>query len=280
MWTPADLADIPLADGSVALVWLGQAGFILRGGGVTMLLDPFIAAHPDRLRPPPFEPAQARGVDLVLCTHEHLDHLDSDALPGIAAASPEARFVVPRPIVDQVVRLGIAAERVLDAQPDAPLRLGAVTVHPVPACHGVDVADAYTFGQELSGGLYRYLGFVVEVGGARVYHAGDTIAYGGMVERLRALRPQVALLPINGRDAAREARNIVGNLDHREAANVADGIGAELLVPMHYDMFAYNLGFPAHLVDVVGREHPALSVLVPGLARPFVWSSAAAGTPG
>jgi L-ascorbate 6-phosphate lactonase len=277
MWTPGDLADIRLPDGSVALWWFGQAGFTLRAGAATVLLDPFISPYKGRLVPPPFLPRQAGGVDLVLCSHEHLDHLDTDGLPGIAAASPGARFVVPRPIVDQVVGLGVAAERVLGAQPGEPLQLGAVTVHPVPACHGINVADAYSFGQELSGGLYRYLGFVVDAGGVRVYHAGDTIAYEGMADRLRALRPQVALLPINGRDAAREADNIVGNMDHREAAHLAAAIGAELLVPMHHDLFAENLGYPAHLVDVVEREHPGLPVLVPGRQRPFVWSSVARG---
>ncbi len=51
----------------------------------------------------------------------------------------------------------------------------------------------------------------------RVYHAGDTIAYDDMVERLRALRVDVALLPINGRDHFREAQDVVGNLTPREA---------------------------------------------------------------
>src|SRR5207244_10642571 len=184
--------------------------------------------------------------------------------PGIAAASPDARFVVPRPIVNLVAGLGIREERVVGLQPGEPLEVDGVVVHAVPAGHGVEVADAYSFGQELSGGLYRYLGFVLDLGGVRVYHAGDTIGYEGMADRLRALHPEVALLPINGRDDFRErVAGMVGNMDHREAAALAAAIGVDLLVPMHHDMFAANLGYPAHLVDVIEREHPGLPVLVP-----------------
>ncbi len=270
--TPAELAGVELAPGQVGLWWLGQSGFALRSGGVTVLVDPFLSAAPGRLVPPPFEPEAAGGVVLVCCTHEHVDHLDLPSLPGLAKASPEARFVVPTPIVPMVTELGIPVDRVIGAQPDAPIRLDGVTVQPVPARHGVDVADAYTFGQELSGGLYRYLGFVFDFGGTRVYHAGDTIAYDGMVERLRDLAPHVALLPINGRDHFREAQNMVGNLDQREAAELAERVGVELLVPMHYDMFAANLGFPGHLVEYVERTQLGVPVLVPGRRVPFVYS--------
>jgi L-ascorbate metabolism protein UlaG (beta-lactamase superfamily) len=270
----AGLDELRLADGQVALWWLGQAGFALRAGGdpggATVLLDPFLSPKPERLVPPPFAPDQAVGVRAVLCSHEHWDHLDADSLAALAAASPDAAVVVPSPLVPMVAALGVAPERVVGAQPGEPIELDGVTVHPVPACHGVDMADAYTFGRELSGGLYRYLGFVVEAGGVRVYHAGDTITYDGMAGWLEPLAPDVALLPINGRDRQREAHNIVGNMDHRDAAALAAALGVELLVPMHHDMFAGNLGFPAHLVDVVGREYPELPVLVPGRAQPFV----------
>ena len=116
----------------------------------------------------------------------------------------------------------------------------------------------------------RFLGFVIDLGGVRIYHAGDTIHFDGMEETLAPLGIDVALLPINGRDAERERRGIVGNLDHREAAWLGSRIDAGLLVPMHYDLFARNLGFPGALVETVGREFPDVPVLVPARDRPFV----------
>ena len=130
--------------------------------------------------------------------------------------------------------------------------------------------DAYGFGDTLSDGLIRFVGFVVDLGGVRIYHAGDTIHFDGMEATLEPLGIDVALLPINGRDAEREGRGIVGNLDHREAAWLGSPIGAGVLIPMHYDLFARNLGFPGALVETVGREFPEVPVVIPARDRPFV----------
>jgi hypothetical protein len=46
---------------------------------------------------------------------------------------------------------------------------------------------------------------------------------------------------------------------------------------MHYDTFAQNLGFPAHLVDVVRHHHPSVAVLIPSRDRPVLYAKAASG---
>ncbi len=249
---------------TLCLFWLGEAGFALSGSGTTLLIDPFLIDEPDRLASPPCTATELAFADAVLATHEHRRHLDVAAWSAIAAQSDRPRFVVPAPLVGQVVGLGIPAERVLGAAPDGAVQLGAARVTPVPARHGVHASDAYNFGRELSGGLQRYLGYVVELSGVRVYHSGDTIGYDGQVERLRELRIDLALLPINGRDVAREARDFVGNLDAREAADLAAQIGADAIVPMHYELYADNPGDPAALVAYARERHPQLTVVVLG----------------
>jgi L-ascorbate 6-phosphate lactonase len=253
----------------VSVTWLGQAGFLMRGGGATVLVDAFLSNVGDRRVPPPLDPETLSDVDLVLCTHEHWDHLDGPAVAAIARASPQVQIVVPAPVTDQAVAAGVPAHRVFGALAHEPLAGLAVRVTPVPACHGVDVADAYNFGTDLSAGLVRYLGYVLEFPGVRVYHAGDTLWWPGQEDVLRDLGVDVALLPINGRDPAREAENIVGNMDHREAALLAAAAGVELLVPMHWDMFAGNRGFPDQLVATIERLHLDVPTLVPCVMRPF-----------
>jgi L-ascorbate metabolism protein UlaG (beta-lactamase superfamily) len=271
--TPLErLRQLAVPEGSVGLCWLGQAGFILRAGGATALVDPFLAPYEGRVYESGLAPAQAEGVDAVLCTHEHVDHFDADSAPAIAAASPGAVFVVPTPIVDMVTEAGISPDRVIGLQPAGTVELAGITVRAVPAMHGVTMEDAYGFGESLSGGLVRFLGYVVDAGGVRLYHAGDTIHYEGMEIALRDLAIDVAMLPINGRDPEREARGIVGNLSEREAAWLARQMGAGVVLPMHYDLFARNRGYPAHLVDSVERDHPGVSVLVPAREDPFVWT--------
>ena len=266
----ATLRTLPLARGQVALWWLGQAGFAARIGGLTVLLDPFLSPRPERLVPPAFAPEDAAGVDVVLCSHEHWDHLDAPALTTLARASPQAQFVVPAALADETAAsLGVARGRVVGARVDERMHFGGLVVHPLPARHGVDMGDAYSFGDG------RFLGYVLDDGAVRVYHAGDTLAYEGQAERLRALRVDVALLPINGRDHFRESvEGIVGNMDHREAARLAADAGVDLLIPMHYEMFAANRGFPAHLVDVARRDHPGLAVAILSHERVFVYTAA------
>jgi L-ascorbate metabolism protein UlaG (beta-lactamase superfamily) len=129
-----------------------------------------------------------------------------------------------------------------------------VTVHPVPALHGVHATDAYSHGLPADGDQVRYLGYVLETPDGRLYHAGDTLRWDGQAELLRRHRVDVALLPINGRDAEREAQDIVGNLDAAEALALARDAGIGTVVPMHYDLMQGNLGD----VEAFTRLAPAL----------------------
>jgi L-ascorbate 6-phosphate lactonase len=267
----------------VELWWLGQAGFRLRDpeGGATVFVDPFLTQSEDRAWQAPVGVEALSQADLILVSHEHIDHLDRPALQA-AAQQPQSRFtlVVPWPLAEDVsTDFGLPPERVIGAHPDEPIERPGVRIHPVPARHGVNVSDAYTFGQELphSHGRVRFLGYVVELGGVRVYHSGDCTPYVGQADRLKALHPHIALLPINGRDFFRELEhNIVGNMDFRDAARLASDMGVELLVPMHWELFAGNQGFPGDLVTYAAKAFPGLSVLVMGRGARFTFSPAAA----
>lgn len=251
----------------IELWWLGQSGFQLRdpGGGARVFCDPFLDRTEDRSWQAPIEAAQlAREADVVLVSHEHTDHFDR---PTLRAAAAESHFtlVVPVPLVDDAIALGCERSRVIGAMPDEVISLNGVDIHPVRARHGVNVSDSYNFGEDLSNGHVRYLGYVVELGGARVYHAGDCIPFAGQAKRLRELRPDVMCLPINGRDFYRETEhNIVGNFDFREAARLSADAGASVLVPMHWELFEHNRGFPRDLVAYVTERYPTLTVLVMG----------------
>ena len=272
--TAIDILNTQLPPGTIVLWWLGQAGFVLRSAHTIIYLDPFLSEHPARLIPPLFPAEEGAPADLVFCTHEHWDHFDPQTLRGLAKASPQARFVVPLPIVDQVTALGISPERVIGVQPGEELNLGEVKLYPIPAMHGLKAPPAiydFGFGGQGKPRLYRYLGYVIEMAGVRVYSAGDTIAFDGLVERLRQLEVDIALLPINGRSYFREQLDIVGNLDEREAADLAAAIGAKLLVPTHYEMFAANRGRPGVLVDYVRAYHPALACYIPAHGRRFTY---------
>jgi L-ascorbate metabolism protein UlaG (beta-lactamase superfamily) len=75
---------------------------------------------------------------------------------------------------------------------------------------------------------------------------------------LRQWKIDVALLPINGR---RPERRVAGNLWGREAANLANAIGASTVIPCHYDMFEFNTENPEEFeitCQALGQTHHTL----------------------
>ena len=231
------IADTRPPASGIGIFWIGQAGFILRGQRTTLAIDAYLSPRDTRRFDAPVAAAELGFVDAFLATHQHRDHLDLPQWPAFAAAAPRARFVVPAPIVDRAAA-AVGDGRVTGAAPDTVITIGDARITPIPACHGVDVADAYSFG--LTAGEYRHLGYVVDLDGVRLFHSGDTIRYDGMAERLRALDVEVALLPINGRSPEREAQELVGNLSAHEAADLAADAGIPAMVPMHHDTIAGN----------------------------------------
>jgi L-ascorbate metabolism protein UlaG (beta-lactamase superfamily) len=247
---------------SVALTWIGQAGFLLRTPATRLAVDPFLSDHPDRRFPSPVGVDDLAGTELVLATHEHLDHLDSPALVALLERDDRTRVVVPAPAVPVATEAGLPGDRLVAARPGQPIAAGDVIVHPVPALHGVHVTDAYTHGLPGDGDQVRYLGYVLETADGRLYHAGDTLRWPGQAELLADLGVEVALLPINGRDAAREARDIVGNLDAGEALALARDAAVPTVVPMHYDLMEGNLGDVEALARLAPSLHPRGRVAV------------------
>jgi len=91
----------------------------------------------------------------------------------------------------------------------------------------------------------------------RIYHAGDTLRYEGMLPKLRAFgQIDAALLPINGRDAARYRRRCIGNMTFQEAVDLAGELGIRTAIPGHWDMFADNPGDPKAFADYLEAKYP------------------------
>jgi L-ascorbate metabolism protein UlaG (beta-lactamase superfamily) len=248
----------------LVVTWLGQAGFRFDTAvGRTILVDPFFAEHEARLYPPPSLDELGGGCDWLLVTHEHLDHLDPYSLREIAARSGRLTVVAPQPLeplvreaVPDVAFVGVARGDELDL-PGA----GRLTV--VPAVHAVEPADGYSDDP-------RFVGYVLELGGTTLYHAGDTLATDSLLAALAPLTIDVALLPVNGRTHYRERERLAGNLDARDAVALATEIGAQILVPCHWDLFRGNTEFPGRVVDVAAEAEAPLHVLT--LRRGVRWA--------
>ena len=109
---------------------------------------------------------------------------------------------------------------------------------------------------------------MIEGNGLRIWHAGDTVRYEGMVPKIRALGPMdAALLPINGRDAGRYRSNCIGNMTFQEAADAAGEVRPGLTMPGHWDMFAHNSENPEKFADYLRKQQDLIVSRRPRLQR-------------
>ncbi|WP_370325534.1 MBL fold metallo-hydrolase [Euzebya sp.] len=240
--------------------WLGQAGFALRSpGSAPVLIDPYLsdslaakyagARWPHiRLRPAPVTPEALPEVAAVLCTHAHTDHMDPGTLTPLLAAQPAVPVVVPRAVRDQAIERGVPPERVIGlGAADSATPADELRVDAVPAAHETLVVD--------EAGDHLHLGYVIQLAGVRLYHSGDCCPYPGQAELLADLDIDVALLPVNGRDAERLESGVPGNFHFEEAVDLCRDAGIPWLVPHHFGMFDFNTADPATFdLDAAGRS--------------------------
>ena len=223
------------------LWWLGQSGFLLVYQGRSWLIDPYLSdsltkKYSDTDKPhirmtgQCIEPSLLNFVDVVSSSHNHTDHLDAETLVPLLDDAEDTSVLVPLANIDFVAeRLQVSSTRLTPINAGQTLSLKSFRVTAVPAAH-----DEL---QITPSGAFPYLGYVIHCGEIRLFHSGDTIPYPSMIDWLRPLKIDIAILPINGR---KPARRVAGNLWGDEAAELAHAIGAQLTIPCHYDMFTFN----------------------------------------
>jgi L-ascorbate 6-phosphate lactonase len=252
-----DHMDVP-QDG-VAIWQLGQESLVVKNSGKIIYFDPYLSSSPSRSFEPPLKPEQIYNADYVMITHDHSDHLDPFTLKEIAVYSPQAVFICPAPHIQRLLDINIALERIVPAKAGVVLDLiPGIRITPVACKHEQYITDTQ--------GNHYFLGYVIDFNGLIFYHAGDAIADQELEDALKPHQIEIACMPINGHDWRRLRRNIFGNMTFREAADLASEIGAEMVIPMHYDMFAGNTENPAYFVDYLYRYYPSMKfkMLTPG----------------
>lgn len=256
---------LPAPFGTALLFWMGQMGLLVKMGPTLLLIDYFATDTEGRQVPPPVPARELEGVDAILGTHDHLDHIDHAAWRIWAQTCPDARFIFPEFHRQAVLRDGIPQERCIGLNDARSCRIGEVTVSAIAAAH--EFLD-----QDPESGLYPCLSYILEGNGIRLYHAGDTLRYEGMLPKLQAFGPfDAALLPINGRDAARYRRNCIGNMTFQEAADLAGALHVKTAIPGHWDMFADNRGDPVAFADYLDAKYPGqVHALRPQYLQPIV----------
>ena len=202
-WLAQEIIGTNVVPGSIRIWWIGQEGFVIKSSRLIVYIDPYLSDYCERvtrgqpnehmlITQPPMQPQDVDHADLILCTHDHADHIDPDGIPVIAKCSPKARFVVPRCALKTMLRLGVARERIYTLVGDDQLSLDDLEIYSVPAMHE-------RFDRDPENG-FPYLSYILKLEGLNLFHVGDTIPYDGQIQRVAAHRIDLAFVPINGRD--------------------------------------------------------------------------------
>ncbi len=244
------------------LWWLGQSGYLLQWKGKRILIDPYLSdsltkkyALTDkphtRMSELVIKPELLKNITVLTSSHNHTDHLDEETLVPVLQNNPGIQFIIPE------ANRSFVATRA-KCENDFPVGLSdgmSVTVdgftfHGIPAKHNEIDRD--------ENGNCRCMGYVIEFGGYRIYHSGDTLLFEGMVELLQPFAVDLALLPINGN---KPERKVAGNLDCREAVELAKAIHAKCVIPGHYDMFSFNTADVSEFIKIAEEQGQPYKVL-------------------
>jgi len=169
--------------------WLGHDSFRI-DAGPTIYFDPF------RIEPGP-------TADIIFISHDHYDHCSPEDVAKIQG--PETVIVT-----SQSCAMKLTGTLQVVAPGDS------LTVKGIP----VRVVPAYNINKKFHPKKKGWLGFVVQIDGVRIYHAGDT----DLIPEMQEIQADIALLPVSG----------IYVMTAEEAAEAALTIKPALAVPMHY----------------------------------------------
>ncbi|HVQ59907.1 MAG TPA: metal-dependent hydrolase [Solirubrobacterales bacterium] len=226
----------------------GHSCFELSEGDTTVLIDPFLK---------PNNPAAVHTADEVdpthiTITHGHADHM-ADALP--VAKRTGAHCVAVVELAEWLKGHGI--EAVSDPNLGGRVEFDWGYIGLVPAWHTSTLpgSEEAPFSAEHGIAIGTAAGVVVELGGKKVYHAGDTCLFSDM--KLVADRGEVDvfIVPIGGHYT----------MDRHDAAVACELVQAKTVLPMHYNTFpAVETDAEAFKADVESRTASKVELPKPG----------------
>jgi L-ascorbate 6-phosphate lactonase len=219
------------------ITWLGQSGYLLQDGAVVLCLDPYISDAVERVagrKRQVTSPIRAQDLtaNAIICTHNHLDHLDPDAIGQMN--KEKLVFYAPSDCEATLRELGVGNYVPFDA--GAKAKLGEFELEAVFAAHSIPA-----------------IGLIIRFRGKVLYFSGDTL-YHRQLEALQTRGIDLMFVCINGK---------LGNMTVEEAVHLAKIIKPKVGIPNHYGMFACNSEDPKlftsqlerSFIMEVGREY-------------------------
>jgi N-acyl-phosphatidylethanolamine-hydrolysing phospholipase D len=233
---PPDFVPPRAPQSQLTVTWVGHSSLLIQLNGLNVLTDPMWSEHaspvqfagPRRWVPPGIAFEDLPPVDVILESHNHYDHLDSNTVRRLARTHRQATWIVPLGLASFVQQRGARAVVELDwwqEWSNASLRVAATPAQHFSSRGIGDRGDTLWCGFALTG-----------TNGRRVYFAGDT----GYHPEFAAIGARcgpfdVALMPIGAYEPRWFMRYL--HMNPEEAVDAFRALNARVLVPIHWGTF-------------------------------------------
>ena len=202
------------------VTWLTQAGLFFENDKIKILVDPYLSNSVGEKNPKKNRRIEVKeecfslDPDVILITHDHLDHLDPKTLERFLGGGKARTVLSGENAFKKLLEFGGDHNYVL-LSPHSVWSEGGVTFYSVRAEHSDRTA----------------VGFIIDDGERTFYVSGDTLYNYDVIDDVLDLVEDgvdYAFLPING---------VGNNMNAKDAADFAYEIGAKVAVPLHYGLF-------------------------------------------
>lgn len=198
------------------LIWLGQGGILLKSKGMNIMIDPYFSDSVGKKDPAKHRriPVSAQYADIkpdvLIFTHNHLDHYDPETVEPILKKHSSITVLCPASVWSSVRQNGGDHNYVIFDR-HTQWTENHVRFTAIKAAHSDEFA----------------IGVLIEAEGKTVYVTGDTL-YSKEIFKDLPDEIDVVFLPING---------VGNNMNHYDAAGFIAESKAKLAVPIHVGMF-------------------------------------------
>ncbi len=151
----------------------------------------------------PFQIGTNPKADLIFITHDHFDHC---SVEDVAKIQGENTIIVTEKNSAEKLSGDVRV-----VSPGDTLAINGINIEVVPS---------YNINKDFHPKSNNWLGFIVEIDGVRIYHAGDS----DFIPEMKEIKTDIALLPVSGTYV----------MTAEEAIEAALAINPKLAIPMHY----------------------------------------------
>ncbi len=207
----------------VDLIWLGHASFLIKWNGKNIYFDPYKITNSEE------------KADYIFITHEHFDHCSIEDIEKIV--KPDTKVILPSDCMSKVRRFDVD---MIVVQPNKEYNVDDIKVLTVPA---------YNTNKDFHPKDNEWVGYVLNLNGTRIYHAGDT----DVIHEMAQLngKVDVALLPVGG----------TYTMNAEDASYAVKLIKPKIVVPMHYGTIVGSIKDAERLKELLKDENVQVLIL-------------------